>query len=28
MLSYLFKQIWIGTDDFLLNFFATSVQFR
>jgi len=23
MLSFLLKQIWIGIDDFLLNFFAT-----
>jgi len=26
MLSFLLKQIWIGIDDFLLNFFATSVS--
>jgi len=23
MLSFLLNQIWIGTDDFLLNFFAS-----
>jgi len=27
MLSFLLEQIWIGIDDFLLNFFTTSVQF-